>query len=80
MCPALRAQLLTGIDDSRDQSTSTLALDPEEVTLFTQMFDYLAVVSGGGRSSGQTVPNEQHIEALIRVLERWPAIHRFPRA
>jgi phospholipase A-2-activating protein len=59
-------------------STSMLALHPEEVTLFTQMFDYLAAVTGGGRSSGRTVPNEKHIEALIHVLDRWPSIHRFP--
>ena len=70
--------LLVRIDDLRNQSTSTLALHPEEVALFTQMFDYLAAVNGGERSSGQTVPNEQHIEALIQVLDRWPAIHRFP--
>ena len=43
------------------------------------MFDYLAAVSGGGRSAGKTVPNEHHIEALIHVLDRWPAINRFPR-
>jgi len=72
--------LLIGIDDLRNQSTSTLALHPEEVALFTQMFDYLAAVTGGGRNPGQTVPNEQHIEALIQVLDRWPAIHRFPCA
>jgi len=62
----------------KEISTSTLALHPEEVTLFAQMFDYLAAVNGGGRSSGQTVPNEPHIDALIQVLDRWPAIHRFP--
>jgi hypothetical protein len=73
-------RLLIWIDPPREQSTSTLALHPEEVALFVQMFDYLAVVSGGGKGSGQTVPNEQHIEALIHVLDRWPAIHRFPRA
>ena len=68
------------IDGLRKQSTSTLALHPEEVALFVQMFDYLAAVTGGRKSPSQIVPNEQHIEALIHVLDRWPAIHRFPRA
>jgi hypothetical protein len=72
--------LLVVIDTLKKQSTSTLALHPEEVTLFTQMFDYLAAVNGGGRNSGRVVPNEYHIEALIHVLDRWPAIHRFPRS
>jgi len=62
----------------KEISTSTLALHPEEVALFIQIFDYLAAANGGGKGSGRTVPNEQHIEALIHVLDRWPAIHRFP--
>ena len=69
--------LFVGADDWMNQSTSTVALHPEEVVLFTQMFDYLAVVSGG-RNSWKAMPGEQHIEALIQVLDRWPAIHRFP--
>ena len=77
MCPHVLWSLFVNFGK---QSTSTLALHPEEVVLFTQMFDYLAAVNGGRRSSGQIVPNEQHIEALIHVLDRWPAIHRFPRA
>jgi len=80
VCVALHVpSLLAGIDDLRKQSTSPLALHPYEVALFTQVFDYLAAVSGGGRSSGKIVPDEQHIEVLIHVLDRWPAIHRFPR-
>lgn len=74
------SDLTIGTEDLMQQFTSTLALHPEEVALFTQMFDYLAAVNGGGKTSGRTVPNEQHIEALIQVLDRWPAIHRFPRA
>lgn len=73
-------RLLIWIDALREQSTSTLALHPDEVMFFTQMFDYIAAVNGGRESSGQIVPNEHHIEALIHVLDRWPTIHRFPRA
>ena len=79
MCPHV-LWLPVGIDNLREQSTATLALHPEEVLLFIQMFDYLEAVNGGGKGPGQTVPNEQHIEALIHVLDRWPALHRFPRA
>ena len=72
--------LLICIYALRAQSTSPLTLHPEEETLFTQVFNYLAAVNGGGRVTAQVEPNAEHIEALIHVLNRWPAIHRFPCA
>ena len=61
------------------KSTAPLALFPEEIALFTETFDYLAAVTTNVADlSNVVVPRSEHIEAIQAVLDRWPAIHRFP--
>ena len=57
------------------QSTSNIAMYPQEVALLEEIFTYLTV------STTTTPPpllTVAHIEAIMSILERWPTSQRFP--
>jgi len=56
------------------QSTSSIAMYPQEVALLEEIFTYLTVSTPTPPSS-LTVA---HIEAIMSILERWPTSQRFP--
>jgi len=62
----------------KEISTSHLALFPDEIALLTQVFDYLAAITAGKNYANLVAPSAEHIGAIINVLDRWPAIHRYP--
>jgi hypothetical protein len=60
------------------KSTAHLALFPEEMSLFMEIFNYLAAITADEDLTGVVAPGLEHVEAIINVLDRWPATHRFP--
>ncbi len=58
------------------QSTSALALYPQEITAFDEIFVYLSSVSPD--STGPSLLSVSHAEALIHILDRWPQSQLFP--
>jgi len=62
----------------REISTAHLAPFPEEITSFTDIFDYLTAITADEDLSNVVAPKRKHVETIINVLDKWPAIHRFP--
>jgi phospholipase A-2-activating protein len=61
------------------QSTSSIAMYPQEVTLFEEIFTYLTTVAASSPpSKAPSRLSPAHIEAIISILERWPSSQRFP--
>ena len=58
------------------QSTSALALYPEETGHLEEIFTFLAQ-SATERSPTVNLAN-LHVETVVQILERWPASQRFP--
>jgi phospholipase A-2-activating protein len=58
------------------QSTSALALYPEEIDHLEEVFTFLAQ-SATERSPTVNLTNT-HVETIVQILERWPASQRFP--
>jgi phospholipase A-2-activating protein len=58
------------------QSTSALALYPEEIDHLEEVFTFLAQ-SAAGRLPTVNLANT-HVETVVQILERWPASQRFP--
>lgn len=58
------------------QSTSSLAMYPQELTVMDETFAYLsrAVVS----AHSPNVLTATHVDAIIQILDRWPSSQRFP--
>ncbi|KAH7908765.1 WD40-repeat-containing domain protein [Hygrophoropsis aurantiaca] len=59
-------------------STASLAMYPEELLLIDECFTYLSQITS--QQPHGTVPplGSAHIEAIIQILDRWPASQRFP--
>ena len=57
------------------QSTSTLAMYPEEVQ---SLEETLSGLTAAITTNATCALNSKHVEAVIGVLERWPASQRFP--
>jgi phospholipase A-2-activating protein len=62
---------------STSQSTYSVALYPEEIKLLDETFSYLSQVVASATPSGSP-PNAMHVDAIIQILDRWPASQRFP--
>jgi phospholipase A-2-activating protein len=60
------------------QSTSALALYPEEIDHLEEVFSFLAQ-SAAGRSPTANLANK-HVETVVQILKRWPESQRFPGA
>jgi phospholipase A-2-activating protein len=58
------------------QSTSALALYPEEIDHIEEVFTFLAQ-SATERSPTVNLTNT-HVETVVQILKRWPASQRFP--
>ena len=58
------------------QSTSALAMYPDEVGHLEEVFTFLAQ-STAGRSPTARLTSA-HVETVIQILDRWPASQRFP--
>lgn len=58
------------------QSTSSLAMYPQELSAFDEIFAYLSSVTP--TSSGPSLLSASHAEALIGILDRWPQSQLFP--
>lgn len=61
---------------TRVQSTSALALYPEEIGHLEEVFTFLAQ-SAAGKSPAVNLANK-HVETVVQILKRWPASQRFP--
>lgn len=60
------------------QSTSSLALYPEELDLVDEAFVFLTGALGNTPTAPGTVLGVNHLNALSAILERWPLSQRFP--
>lgn len=58
------------------QSTSALALYPDEIGHIEEIFTFLTQ-SAAERSPTVNLTNA-HVETVIQILNRWPASQRFP--
>ncbi|PFH54172.1 hypothetical protein AMATHDRAFT_72694 [Amanita thiersii Skay4041] len=59
-------------------STSTLAMYPEEIHAFDDAFAQLSLLTATPSQKPAQPLSAVHIEAVMQVLERWPASPRFP--
>ncbi|KAF5388995.1 hypothetical protein D9757_005125 [Collybiopsis confluens] len=64
----------------RDEiSTSTLAMYPEEISAFEEIFAYLAVATDPkSQQKNVSPPAASSIDAIIQILERWPSVALYP--
>ena len=58
------------------QSTSALALYPDEIGHLEEIFTFLTQ-SAAERSPTVNLTNT-HIDTVVQILDRWPASQRFP--
>jgi phospholipase A-2-activating protein len=58
------------------QSTSALALYPEEIGHLEEIFTFLTQ-SAAERSPTVNLTNT-HVDTVVQILDRWPASQRFP--
>ncbi|KIY50770.1 phospholipase A-2-activating protein [Fistulina hepatica ATCC 64428] len=58
-------------------TTATLAMYPDEQISIEEIFDYITGISTLGACEVAPL-TPSHAEALIQILERWPAMHVFP--
>jgi phospholipase A-2-activating protein len=58
------------------QSTSALAMYPDEIGYLEDAFTFLAQ-STTGKSSTVSLTSA-HVETVVQILDRWPASQRFP--
>ncbi|KIL69931.1 hypothetical protein M378DRAFT_184295 [Amanita muscaria Koide BX008] len=59
-------------------STSTLTMYPEEINAFDDAFTHLSLLTSSPPQKPAQLLTPVHAEAIINVLERWPASQRFP--
>ncbi|KAF8623553.1 hypothetical protein AX15_006324 [Amanita polypyramis BW_CC] len=57
---------------------STLAMYPEEINAFGDIFTHLSLLTATPPQKPAQSLTSAHAEAVIRVLERWPTSQRFP--
>ncbi|KIK94279.1 hypothetical protein PAXRUDRAFT_828136 [Paxillus rubicundulus Ve08.2h10] len=77
--PAMQAKLYQFNDALRnDTSTASCAMYPEEVVMIGEAFTFLSQVTSQPPSPTSVIVGVAHLEAIISILDRWPAIQRFP--
>ncbi|KAG1823274.1 WD40-repeat-containing domain protein [Suillus variegatus] len=59
-------------------STAPLAMYPEELEIVEEAFTYLSQVTSTPSQPSLPPLGGTHAEAIIQILERWPASQRFP--
>jgi phospholipase A-2-activating protein len=60
------------------QTTSSLAVYPEESAALTEIFADLEDLTATPPRRSTSSLNESHIDSVISILERWPTAQRFP--
>lgn len=60
------------------QSTSSLAMYPDENSLIDEIFASMTQAVANPDAPPSTQLTAAHIDALIQILERWPLSQRFP--
>lgn len=60
------------------QSTSSLALYPNEIKSLEETFEYLALVTSTPPVDPPAPLSSTHVDAIISIFERWPSSQRFP--
>jgi phospholipase A-2-activating protein len=58
------------------QSTSALAMYPDEIGHLEEVFTFLAQSTAG--KSPTVKLTSAHVETVVQMLNRWPASQRFP--
>ncbi|KAG6376286.1 WD40-repeat-containing domain protein [Boletus reticuloceps] len=77
--PAMRAKLYQFDDALRNETTTAAcAMYPEEQVLIEEVFTFLSQITSNPASPTSITPSGPHIEAIISILNRWPAVQRFP--
>ncbi|KAH0830705.1 WD40-repeat-containing domain protein [Lanmaoa asiatica] len=79
--PAMRAKFYQFDDILRNEmTTATCAMYPEERVLIDEVFTFLFQITSNPASATSIILSGQHIEAIVSILNRWPAAQRFPGA
>ncbi|KIJ17007.1 hypothetical protein PAXINDRAFT_168431 [Paxillus involutus ATCC 200175] len=77
--PAMQAKLYQFNDALRDDtSTASCAMHPEELAMIGEAFTFLSQVTSQPPSPTSVTVGVAHLEAIISILDRWPAVQRFP--
>lgn len=76
---AMQAKLYQFDEALRNEiSTATLAMYPEELATIEEAFTYLSQVTSTTPQHSLPPLGGSHADAIIQILERWPASQRFP--
>ncbi|KAG1759979.1 WD40-repeat-containing domain protein [Suillus occidentalis] len=76
---AMQAKLYQFDEALRNEiSTATLAMYPEELATIEEAFTYLSQVTSTTPQRSLPPLGGSHADAIIQILERWPASQRFP--
>lgn len=76
---AMQAKLYQFDEALRNEiSTASLAMYPEELVIIEEAFAYLSQVTSTTSKSSLPPLGGIHADAIIQILERWPASQRFP--
>jgi phospholipase A-2-activating protein len=76
---AMQAKLYQFDEALRNEiSTATLAMYPEEFETIEEAFTYLSQVTSTTSEPSLPPLGGSHADAIIQILERWPASQRFP--
>ncbi|KAG2067056.1 PFU-domain-containing protein [Suillus decipiens] len=76
---AMQAKLYQFDEALRNEiSTATLAMYPDELATVEEAFTYLSQVTSTTSQPSLPPLGGTHADAIIQVLERWPASQRFP--
>lgn len=58
------------------QSTSSLAMYPDEISHLEEAFSFLSQSTAGKSPAAKL--STPHVETVVQILDRWPASQRFP--
>ncbi|KAG6868823.1 hypothetical protein C0993_009705 [Termitomyces sp. T159_Od127] len=76
---AMQGKLLQFDEALRNEiSTSSLAMNPDELTKIEEAFNFLNAATATPRRQPAVTLAAVHVETIIQVLERWPSLQRFP--
>ena len=70
---------MTVADSFLLQSTSNLAMYPQELNLIEETFAYLTQAVSHPLDPPSKKLTHNHVDAMIQLLERWPQSQLFPR-
>ncbi|KAF9227767.1 PFU-domain-containing protein [Gyrodon lividus] len=77
--PAIQAKLYQFDDALRDDiSTTSCAMYPEELMMIDEAFTFLSKVTSQPTPPTSVTVGAAHMEAIISISDRWPAVQRFP--